>query len=815
MFMHTRNSLPVAAIRTSAAMLLTIATVVGCHWQQPAEQKKEQAEDAKKQKKPPFEIGLLRSQLDQDIDKTPSEGPAILVKPGHWTPTLQTMQANRQDFVGQSSFALIDQQNQPVPLEHTGFSFAFTRPVVLAQGRAKQIEGLLLVPEQTRATRVRATLVNRDTGSQVHQIAPRLVALPSYQYYVVVLAREATRYAFLRVTDTVRAPWEEEFDEASAAHYRVVLADATKRLPLPDSALTWSSIAYLVWDEVDPTRLSAEQQNALLDWLHWGGRLIVSGPDSLDTLRGSFLDDLLPAESGGQRQITADDLRRWAAYWSPSETGDKDQERWVLAPGAPWSGVRLEPRAEARELAGGGQLFYERDVGRGSIVVSAMQLAERALINWPGYDGFLNGALWRRPRRRFAAGPYGGVRVDWADFSDRRIDAHFTTGWRLFARDAATQANVRPVAAGAAGSLGGPNAQVRPAVDRPGGLGAWSESSPLAAASRASLREAAGVRVVGAGFVLGALAVYLVVLVPLNWMVFHALERVEWAWVAAPVIAVLGTIAVVRQAQLDIGFVRSHTEVALLELQGAYPRGILSRYTALYTSLSTSYDLTFDDPTAVAAPFAVDDQMREILSNVVLEKQRTARLRGLEVSSASTKMVHSEQLFSLQGPLRLGTSSRGHLQVENRSGYDLREAAVVRRRFDKQGQAVFDGCWIGPLRNGNSAVLGFAPVRLAKERLLFESQRRQSDVDCAAEPFNVDTLLELAFQFPGDDDPFYAKREEIRLVASIDDLLPGVEIRPAASQTQAVTIVLAHLQYGNPPRPRPDVNSRGEVKSEK
>ena len=60
------------------------------------------------------------------------------------------------------------------------------------------------------------------------------------------------------------------------------------------------------------------------------------------------------------------------------------------------------------------------------------------------------------------------------------------------------------------------------------------------------------------------LTLYLVALVPLNWLVFNAIGRVEWAWIAAPVIAVVGTWLIVDRARLDIGFVRSQTEIGVL-----------------------------------------------------------------------------------------------------------------------------------------------------------------------------------------------------------------------------------------------------------
>ena len=46
------------------------------------------------------------------------------------------------------------------------------------------------------------------------------------------------------------------------------------------------------------------------------------------------------------------------------------------------------------------------------------------------------------------------------------------------------------------------------------------------------------------------------------------------------------------------------TEIAVVELHTGYPRAHVTRYTALYTSLSTTYDLEFGSLTAVAAPMS-------------------------------------------------------------------------------------------------------------------------------------------------------------------------------------------------------------------
>ena len=71
-------------------------------------------------------------------------------------------------------------------------------------------------------------------------------------------------------------------------------------------------------------------------------------------------------------------------------------------------------------------------------------------------------------------------------------------------------------------------------------------------------------------------------------------------------LAVAWGVVVVWLAQLNIGFARAETEVAVLEVQRGFSRGHLTRYIALYSSLSTTYDVHFDDPSAFAQPLALD-----------------------------------------------------------------------------------------------------------------------------------------------------------------------------------------------------------------
>jgi hypothetical protein len=300
-------------------------------------------------------------------------------------------------------------------------------------------------------------------------------------------------------------------------------------------------------------------------------------------------------------------------------------------------------------------------------------------------------------------------------------------------------------------------------------------------------------------------------------MVFHAIGKIEWAWIAAPLVALGGTIGVVKLAQLDIGFVRAQTEIGLLELQGDHDRGHLSRYLALYSSLSTTYDLEFDDMSAVASPFPYDDQFQlafgDRISPVAFEKYDKPRLRGVPISSASTQYIHAEQMFPLAGPLRLShpTGSPHLWQLENHTGLALADAAVIHRKVDEAGRSSYEGTWLGQVPSGKSTLLSRAPLALKRNELPYAAQRLQAAKVDEHKRLDVDALLQLAFRFADGADPFHANREEWRLVARVDEPLPGARSSPSASQATGTTVVLAHLQLGPRRRATPDVNSPRDV----
>jgi hypothetical protein len=85
----------------------------------------------------------------------------------------------------------------------------------------------------------------------------------------------------------------------------------------------------------------------------------------------------------------------------------------------------------------------------------------------------------------------------------------------------------------------------------------------------------------------------------------------------------------------------------------------------------------------VASPFPRDDSWRpaigDTLSTVAFEKYDQPRLRGVEVSSATTQMIHSEQMLPLDGAIRLYQDDKNPrlLHLENKSGFNLTDVSIV------------------------------------------------------------------------------------------------------------------------------------------
>lgn len=857
---------PSRGLRLLAVLFLAMATVSiggcgGCR-------KTDQVTKKKKPPKPDFKTGLLRTQPN------PLTRAFATAKPGHLTSATLDLTANNFDFHGHLA-------TDPVPLDPLPFSLENERPVDLPKGQKKRSEIFFYVPPGQRRPQIVTRLLTRSTRSRVISDGLPVQPMLAHQYHLLVLADSEDRYQFLTALDSVRFPSGDGEDSSIRlrdAHYRVVAPKIETEIPLSENPLAWTSIAYILWDGIDPQLLTKRQRQAMLDWLHWGGRLIVSGPRSMDALRGSFLEPYLPATGGGVLQLTQESFDELNARWSQEQHGVRP-----LKLIEEWSGEKLiaatDAPVEVTVADEGRPLVIERRVGRGVVVVTAFGLSQRELVAWDGYDGFVNGCLLRRTARDFPldfAEKYGTVRVQWLDRKInprvKNYDPGRTTAVRFFSRDEGVDhtdsrhqigvsprdlpADYAPDGFGGSGwsrADGAPFEQADWSVDETArfigaGAAGWDDFNPVAAAARESLRDASGVDIPDARFVLAMLGIYLVVLVPVNWAFFSAVGRVEWAWIAAPVISLVFAVVVVRQAQLDIGFIRARNDIGVAELHAGHQRAHLTRYTSLYTSLSTDYELSFDDPSAMAQPFpGLADSFGGGGSRTTLTLRRLPKvtLSGFNVSSNSVRYLHSEQMFDLDGTLSCETGEGGEpLAVSNDTGLTIQGAAVVTR---DQEDGSYHAAWIGSLPSGTSARLNFQPAKkgFRIERCFREwngspvTSLNEFDLNRETEPeteaesttsetelgtegdestpsdmqstrkrttsgqLNIGRLISLAVR--------YCERGEYRLVGWTEDALSGEAIVPKANQFRQVHLVIAHLCYGELPTPTPDVGSRAKL----
>ncbi|MFZ5828989.1 MAG: hypothetical protein ACOY3P_02835 [Planctomycetota bacterium] len=802
----SRTSRPSIAARLLVGLLclLCMATVSGCRGCRDSKAKKKAT--VKKIKPKPKDRYEHQRIVARPCDgRTVSErrGAVMLsVKPGHLTSVqIEGMKANEADFVGSLVTAPVTSRLSPLPLNGDEYSLSSVRDVALPKRESKILDTALFLPPIAGNAMTAFWLEHRGGRREV-PIAQPTLAMPSYQYHFVVLANLPTGYKFIESLESV-AP-RGGFSSGARALYQVELVPGKQaRWMLPKHALMWTSTAYVLWDDFQSTQLEPAQREAMLDWLHWGGQVIVSGPGSLDTLRGSFLEPYLPAESAGNVELGAAELAPLETWWDKPSI-DK------LAVSTPWSAVKLKlrERPEVRFVPEFDELVAEGNVGRGRIVVTAFRLAGRDLTTWSGFDSFFNAVLMNRPRRRIANDQDGKPEIGWADRA-HRFDPARTTQLRFFTRD--TGRGFENCATDVFDFERLDVAAPRPAT----GMAGWDDFGPVAQAARAAVINASRIEIPQREFVIWVVAGYLLVLVPVNWLVFRALDRVEWAWAAAPVIALACTMIVIHAAQLDIGFARAMNEVAVLEIQGEHVRGHLTRYMSLYTSLSTEYDITSDDAGAMVHPFSRRRQpggssLTYDAPSRMLTCRRTdgTEVDGLFVPSNDYGLVHSEQMVKLPGPLDLVENRDGGMELHNESGLRIQGAGVVRR----SPQGKMQVAWLGDIRPNEVRKLVWdwdSPTEFGSA--LWAAKRDNAPItreSVAAGELHLRELLNLAQQAEA------FRPGQTRLVAWTEDAVPGVRVSPGAPQTRSATMILAELRRGFGEAPQPDVNYVRRKRSE-
>ncbi len=896
-----------------AMCTLLIAGCQGCRddSEQTAEQQRLEEAEKEEREKPTYETEPAVIYPGQYSDVTRKNR----TKRGHWVASDFRVIANQSDVQGELTATCYTGSGQPVVIEATDYYAVSARPFSIPQGELRELESGLYIPRRTNnpSASINYSIARRAGGTPQFTSVEGTITMNPYQYHIVLLTNRPDDYQYLNLIDSVRVPSVDALAGGVPEFYTVVRTKPSEEpIALPRHALYWTTIAYLIWDDLQVDQLDAEQQQALIDWIHFGGQLILSGPDCLEQLSDSFLADYLPAETAGAGNLVAADFEAINQNWAFTIPGqDRKQELRVSAT-QKILGVKFKPHPKAQYIANTGQIAIERQVGRGRIVATAFSMHSKPIIRWSGFQNFFNGCLLRRPGRKFEKTTDDTVTFTWLNDDTSIFDPLMGSTLRYLSRDLANPGF--PIAAGTQpGTPVAPDIQPRQIArdlvfndvsgmefrfrspsavkierrnldddwhyggfqhDGQSGTAGWNDNSGISVAALEVLRQAAGISPPSSDFVLRLLVVYLVVLVPVNWIIFRLIGRVEWAWIAAPVIAIVGAVMVVRLASLDIGFVRSNSQVGSVEIYGDYRRAHVAQYSALYTSLSTGYDIQLDNASAQALPLGQpsDDDRQKTVLPVVFHQSIGRRLENLQVDSNSTGMVHSEMMFDLNGVFSLDDSGQ-LLRIENSTSLDLNDAAVLKRNATGQLQSA----WIGEFASHSiSPALQLADVEnaisawrqsdmLAPQRqaddywaTLLQDASQDSDprfspimmrqrlpaINDQWEPFlgllrrrfpelqddkrlNMpmgytvfrDLVLELTSEDQVNVSPILqavtTKLEmapgEIRLIAMTDQQIGNQAFEPASTQSQQQSLVVVHLKRPPLPVATPDVNSASQI----
>jgi len=727
----------------------------------------------KKEKlKPPFEF--FRTQV-APFDILP------YAKPGHWITLSLEMRANTNPYDGLLRTA-------PVMLADMPHATTFSCAATLPKDTDRRLSLQALIPRPIKElplqlTRPEALRADGETPAPLKMLSP-------HQMLVPILCPELSKYApWMRFAAALPLSGDaESLAIDKERYYRFVTQnDPDKPVPMSTNPLTWSTISHVLWHGIDPEQIQRSgQQSALLDWLHWGGQLIVvaAGPESLELDR-SFLAPYLPATpTGANTSLDTAALDALATEYRPvfgrseliqaAETlsikgappRNKAVEPITLGPNrsVALSKLDLKPGASPIPLGdpAGNLLGAEWRVGRGRVTVVGFDPMNPSLsaVQWPGGDEFVRRVILRRPVER------------WSSLGAKSYD--FLSGpelswFRIAARDV-----------GSTGEVVAPEAGEAPLPQRP--VAAWTDTrSDLPVMARKALAEASGIKIPSSRFVLKVILAYIIALIPLNYLLCRfVLRRRELAWVAAPILAMGCAFAVERAAAFDLGFEKACDEVDVLEIQGGYDHAHLSRFAALYSTGRERFTVGYpDERDAVALPLNMQSSLRgEGVEQSNWQSSPFPALVGFPVQPRSLAMFRAEAFTDLKGTIALREEAGKAPAIVNTTGLKLRDAVLVRNLGPTP-----EFVPLGDIGGRTSVAVGPTGTPIAPAP--------GGWVDPSA---FLMKLREYRFDRPED-------AGEVRLVAWAEGPHPGQNIEPAVDRHRGFRLVVVHLKYGPPPSP--------------
>jgi hypothetical protein len=732
------------------------------------------------------------------------------VKANHWSTLSLEARSNDDDYIG-----LV--QTERIALLGMPREMIFRRDARLVKAQRARLSLQLMLPRIPKEMSLELLRPDALRADEVWQAS--LKVLEPHQMLILVLTKGSNDpYAQWNRLQALRPSALAQGDPLAVdrlRYYRLVLPLEPDQPPLSPHPLTWTAISHVLWDGLAPERLGHSQQQAMLDWLHWGGQLILIGgaAPSFSILRDSFLAPYLPADPTGANALLNQDALTPLAQEYPPPTPPREADEMQVptssmeefelfdrryrapepirpASDRPVFLAGLEPRPGASRIPLGESsdhtLGVEWRVGRGRVLMLALNPTDPALAAWPGLDTLVRRVILRRPEdyhirtpsRSPVFVPLSGPDLTWVRLLSRDLGS---TANRPEPYVASKRSTGDEETLSLTGPILGPGHRQLPT---PSGepVAEWLDSSALPQLSRDLLEKASGITIPSSSFVLKVILAYILALVPLNWLICRfVFGRREWAWLVVPALALGFAVGVERAAAYDMGYDIACDEIDLVETFSGYPQAHVSRFAALYSSGRIRFSISYPaDPTALALPLDTGRALRgEDVATSVWQSYPVPALDHFEIQPRSLSMFRAEQMISLSGSVTLATDN-GPSRIINQTDLELHDAVVIGVGGPKAPKETYVGT-IGP---GATVELKLAPER--------------RDDPLPKDVLNPEPFLRALRSYV-EDRP--ENQGEIRLVAWARTRVGGQKLDPEPDRHRGCTAIVVHLRQGPPPAP--------------
>ncbi len=248
------------------------------------------------------------------------------VKANHWSTLALELRANHFSYEGWL------ETDPGIPLLDMPHEVVFRRDARLVKGQRSRI--LLQVMTPTIPRELMLQLIRPDALRYDDRYPASLRALLPHQMLVPILTKGPSdsygRWAQLRSMFPLSGQKSDAVIYDAQRYYRLVPTNEPERSYLPTHPLTWTTISHVVWDGMLPETLNVSQQDAMKDWLHWGGpfhpRRGARGPNSKRRSGRASSRCNLPADIAGRGALSADDLKAFAAAYPPIATNNEPDD---------------------------------------------------------------------------------------------------------------------------------------------------------------------------------------------------------------------------------------------------------------------------------------------------------------------------------------------------------------------------------------------------------------------------------------------------------------------------------------------------------